>query len=57
MATQKPGEWANSLLARFEEQVNHLIQVLKKNFIKKKNGRRKKKSINFFFFCVSELNS
>lgn len=21
MATQKPGEWANSLLARFEEQV------------------------------------
>lgn len=21
MATQKPGEWANSLLARFEDQV------------------------------------
>lgn len=27
MATQKPGEWANSLLARFEEQVREYMQV------------------------------
>lgn len=28
MATQKPSEWANSLLNRFEEQVN---QISRKN--------------------------
>lgn len=39
MATQKPGEWANSLLARFEEQVYHFFNF-KKIFISKlkKNG-------------------
>lgn len=27
MATQKPGEWANSLLMRFEEQVSGKMRV------------------------------
>ena len=31
MATQKPGEWANSLLARFEDQVSKNLQKLIKS--------------------------
>lgn len=27
MGTQKPGEWANSLIARFEEQVNIILTL------------------------------
>lgn len=33
MGTQKPGEWANSLIARFEEQVNQTSHVIMNNKI------------------------
>ena len=28
MATQKPGEWANTLIVRFEEQVAYIVHSL-----------------------------
>lgn len=47
MATQKPGEWANSLLARFEDQVNEKNQ----NSIcgSSQNGKVKNAKKNIFF--------
>lgn len=44
MATQKPGEWANSLLARFEDQVivkNGIFTMVPPKMVKWKTQKKK----------------
>lgn len=59
MATQKPGEWANSLLSRFEEQVymdSHtkgradVLYIWQKS---RRTGQIDKICVHHIYICIS----
>ena len=54
MATQKPGEWANSLLARFEDQVN--VKIIKNHQLVKRETQKKNSFFEAIHRCIDWKN-